>query len=464
MLKILPSLLYFAISLASYAQQGEWGKVLEVSRTKKSLIFNKGTLNGFSENDVGFFITRKDKGFVKVAQGKIVRALPGKSFWYLSSIYSPELLGENLYLIPEKDLLRGRKKEEEAHTQVILPPGQTPISYQDIPEKIKYKEKNYQEGPELFTKTVRSQKEIKVTDYNNWLDKGLKAVEDYEDVVEVKGIEPVVDSRDDKAFQKGRNLDIAQGTLDGLISNKKGLDLPPTDQKVIRMRERDGSLWSAELDDRQLRRYMLESGMIEEKKRQEFALENRFMDELLFNFSLMTKTDEAPVPTQNMASPYALSIGYEYHLMRITRALDSFTFSLLFEGGVDYYNVGGFNARGKEWSFLGNFAWYFLGLPSATKEFMGYVGLGVRYGKTDLTANELSTDYPYQIIALPTVELGFKYRFPTSSGEDGFGWGLNFYVNYLKTELNVMVDLQDDIYGTIKDDEVRVNFGLTFTF
>src|SRR5207342_1759647 len=98
-----------------------------------------------------------------------------------------------------------------------------------------------------------------------------------------------------------------------------------------------------------------------------------------------------------------ISIGYEYHLMRITRALDSFTFQLIFEGGVDYYNVGGFNARGKEWSFLGNLNWYFFSLPSATKKFMGYVGLGARYGRTDLVANELSINYPYQITAFPTL-------------------------------------------------------------
>lgn len=464
MLKNLLVPIFIAISFAIHAQQGEWGKILEVSGTKKSLIFNKGTLNGLNENEEGFFITRKGKDFIKVAKGKIVRALPGKSFWYLSTIYSPELLSENLYLIPEKDLLRGRKKEEEAHNQVVLPAGVTPITYQDIPEKIRYKEKDYREGPDLSVPPVRAQKELKVTHYSSWLDQGLRAVEDYEDVVEVKGIPKKELSQESNLLEKQRKNETALGTLEGLISKENFLDAPASDQKIIRMREREGPLWSADLDDRQLRRYMLEAGMVEEKKRQEFALENRFMDELLFNFAYVVQGNESSNPTGNMASPYAISIGYEYHFMRIARALDPFTFSLFFEGGVDYYDVGGFNARGKEWSFLGNFNWYFLSLPSATEKLLGYVGVGFRYGETDLVANELSINYPYQISALPTLELGLKYRFPTSSTTDGFGWGVNFYVNYLKTQLNVLVDLQDDIYSKIDDDEVRLNVGLTFTF
>ncbi len=457
MLKIL----VIGLSIAAYAQVGEWGKVLEVSKNKKSIIFNRGTLNGFSENDVGFFVSRKNNEFSKVARGKIVRALPGKSFWYLTTVYSPDSLGENLFLITEKDLLKGRKKEEEARTEAVLATGQTPINYKEVPDKIRIKEKDYLEGPDLVTPPVRAQKEIKVTHYGSWLDGGLRAVEEYEGVLETKSISKVEESEESEKGAEERQRELAQGTLDGLLTQQ-----PPitSDQKIIRMREREGPLWSADLDDRQLRRYMLEAGMIEEKKRQEFALEHRFMDELLFNFALNLKTDEAQVPTQNMASPYAISIGYEYHLMRITRALESFTFQLIFEGGVDYYDVGGFNARGTEWSFLGNINWYFLSLPSATKKFMGYVGIGARYGKTDLVSNDLSTGYPYQIIAFPTLEFGFKYRFPTDSGENGFGWGVNVYVNYLKTELNVMVDLQDDIYGTIYDDEVRLNLGLTFTF
>lgn len=464
MLKILLVPLFLAFSFAIYAQQGEWGTVIEVSKSKKSLIFNKGTLNGLSENEEGFFITRKGNEYLKVAKGKIVRSLPGKSFWYLQTVYMPELLSENLYLITEKDLLRGRKKEEASHNQVVLPPGKTPITYQDIPEKIRHKENGYREGPDLSIPPVRAQKELKVTHYTNWLDQGLRAVEDYEDVLEVKGIEQKEISKESDFLAKQRKNETASGTLEGLISKENFLDLPPNDEKIIRMREREGPLWSADLDDRQLRRYMLEAGMVEEKRRQEFALENRFMDELLFNFAYEVEGDESSNPTDNMASPYAISIGYEYHFMRITRALDSFSASLIFEGGVDYYDVGGFNARGKEWSFLGNFNWYFLSLPSATKKLLGYIGVGFRYGETILVANELSTDYPYQISALPTLELGFKYRFPTSSGEDGFGWGVNLYMNYLKTELNVLVDLQDQINGTIYDDQVRLNVGLTFTF
>ncbi len=453
--------LFLGFSLAVYSQVGEWGKVLEVSKTKKSLIFNKGSLNGLTENELGFFVAKKDKQFIKVAKGKIVRALPGRSYWYLAEIYSPEHLEDELFLISEKELLRGRKKEEESQTQVVLGPGQTPINYKEIPDKIRIKEKDYLEGPELTIPPVRAQKEIKVTHYGSWMDEGLKAVEDYEGVLETKSISGPRSKQEIKEFITERKAEAAEGTLDGLISKDT---LVTSDQKIVRMKERQGPLWSADLDDRQLRRYMVESGMIEEKKRQEFSLENRFMDELLFNFAYMLNTDEIDVSTGNMASPYAISIGYEYHLMRITRALDSFTFQLIFEGGVDYYNVGGFNARGKEWSFLGNINWYFLSLPSATKKFMGYIGIGARYGATNLVANELSTSYPYQIAAFPTLELGFKYRFPTGSGEDGFGWGINAYVNYLKTQLNVMVDLQDDIYATIYDDEIRLNLGLTFTF
>jgi hypothetical protein len=256
---------------------------------------------------------------------------------------------------------------------------------------------------------------------------------------------------------------LAEDTLEALI-NPKEREKPAIDPQIIRMSEREGPLWSAEMDDRQLRRYLLESGMLEEKKRQEFLLENRYLDEVLLRFSLYPYRAVANVPTENMANSYALALGYEFHLLRVTRALDSFSASLFLENGVDYYDVGGFNARGLAWAFSGYFNWYFLSRPSAISGFMGNLGLGIRYGTTKLEARGMTTDYPYQIITLPGVKVGFKYRFPGTPKKDGAGWGFIFEGEYLRSQLNVLVNLKDNIYGTINAKEFRLNMGITFTF
>ena len=192
-------------------------------------------------------------------------------------------------------------------------------------------------------------------------------------------------------------------------------------------------------------------------------MNNRFMDEFILKFTKsFPKPEDSPYKS-NQGEAFSWALGYEFHLMRITRSLDPFAVDLFLEYGNGYYQLDTVNVRSQEGVFDFSLSWYFLNLPSTIGKLLGLLGLGARLGESYLDASSWTKIYKYQLKTFPWYYLDFKYRFDQKGDEDTFGWGLSFMVNYQETELTVLETLLDDIRGRINFKEIRWSFGLNFT-
>jgi len=455
----------------------ESGTIIQISKSGRSLVWGRGVFEGVIKGSSGTFVYRGKAGSVKVATGEAVRVLPDKSYWILRDIERPEHLKNNqsLYFFAGDTFLRGRVPEKILRKKVVLAKGQNVSDFENemrrwgVPDRVVKREDRYREGPALKIVPQREDYTIETIDYTTWLDDGLRAVEEYDEVLETKKIGTFKKSISASKMQKISKTELVSSTTKGVVAKMdlrhiESMDPRQlVDSKFVRLREREGPLWSADLDDRQLRRYVLETGMVEEKKRQEFSMENRFLDEFVLRFNkVFPHAQDAPFDS-NQADGYTWSIGYEYHLMRLTRALDAFSLEIYFEYGNGYYEMGAVNVRSNEFAASFSASWYFLNLPSTMGKFLGHLGLGARLGQAYLDAEIFTKSYKYQLRSFPWYFIEFKYRFDDGAANNDLAWGLSFMLSYLNTELTVMETLLDDIQGRINMNELRWSLGLNFT-
>ena len=75
----------------------------EMSSSRKSIVINRGLLEDYKvEVMPKFFIQTGELEFPKiflVAEGKLIKSFPNKSFWYLSNVYLPKFIDSNAHLL-----------------------------------------------------------------------------------------------------------------------------------------------------------------------------------------------------------------------------------------------------------------------------------------------------------------------------------------------------------------------------
>ncbi len=97
----------------------------ETSSSGKSIVINRGLLENYKDGTYAkFFIQVGELEFPKiflVAEGKLVKSFPNKSFWYLSNIYLPKFMDNNAHLLvlTSNAVSEGRKIEQK-HRHVLV--------------------------------------------------------------------------------------------------------------------------------------------------------------------------------------------------------------------------------------------------------------------------------------------------------------------------------------------------------
>jgi hypothetical protein len=442
------------------------GKILRVSRTNRSIVWNRGTLGGVeTQGQLATFIFKDEK----VAKGEVVKVFPDKSYWVLSDIKRPDLIakGQFLQLLWDYKVLGGRTPERIQRKMVVLSKKGSESTVEDyvvgvdIPEGLVKFQGVYQEADLLKVSTPTKNQDGEMLEFAHWLEDGLRAVEEYDEVVDIKKIGAPEQKADFKKLRQKEQKKIVDSVVEGLLQKRRGMGVEKSfDPRINRLQQKEGPLWSADLNDRDLRRYMLESGMMEEKKRQRFFMENRYMNEFIVKFNKTFPQARSSQTSSNQADSYSWALGYELHLMRLTSVLRSFSLGFFLELGNGYYEVELDNLRSSEFTVDLSLSWYFLSYPSTIGKLLGHIGLGSRLGESYLDSSEVTKSYKYQVWTFPWYFVEFKYRFENEDNKEGTVWGLGFGLGYLNTELTAMETLIDDIRGRYDSQELRWSFGL----
>lgn len=496
-------------------------EVKHVSSSGRSFVLSRGHLEGFKEGLKAQFLAitgPMDAPQVqKIGYGNLVKITPTESFWVLDEMNHSHRTkaGDKIRLIRQDLALQGLRTQKVRQRKVILSEGQRAEQVrvereQGMPDDLIFVESDQYESFELpLEKKMNSAVDLETTEYGTWSEKDrpefsneameeleVKFSSDWSEVGEADEIRAedesevfrtYVDSFVDRINRQKvglkslyqKNLDIAHRhevkyTVDKqnlyyqkLNPEAKEISLEPHALQKIK---RDGPLWSADLDDQQLRGFMVSSGLAEERQRQELAVSEGESHEIIFraNTSLVKNTNPDDPNFQNLS--YGLSATYEYALQRIAPFMSSFTLDLEIFTNLNFYEMGEeLNGRFQDSGFGGALNYYFYNGPFTVDRLTLYGGLGLKRSSATGSSEFLTTksSYNYQVLTLPSYHLGAKYRFPMKESykkEFKVGYGLNALLSFERKELSVQEELEDPIFSSFSVNDTRLSLGMSFYF
>ena len=500
---------------------GEGAEIKEISQSRKSIILDRGSLEGVRIGQVSKFYLNETQNlrwpkYRYVGEGQAVRVYRKNSFWLIRHLVDPSMLRRGRRLVLFRQALDGKRPLINRHTQKVLRADQEEgdLRFEEekgIPRERVFRMRAYRPFHELPQEHQLPRREdIQTESRTSW--KSIYGGEYDEKYKEEKPIYfakdrhlpgSVVDFKNEQARKMwGQSIQGSVDKMNDLSQSPEGLvgfyartlrgpemELPRKgsisnlyDKKFGSARrenfidpsarekiKKEGVRFSASMNDEQLRRFFIERGIEEEVRKQRKALLEKESSEihLSYHSAINRHTTNEDQNYQNI--DYSLSLAYEHYLGNINPSFDRYSLVGELETGLGFYNMGGFNARFAESSFRVSSYWYFLNRPHSLYRFMPYLGLGFRRGSADVYSPEFKgrPAYTYLLVSFPSLRLGVKYRFKAgdTTGENlKVGLGANLQVQYETVFLSSRDVLKDEIFGRLNLGQFRFGFGLSAYF
>lgn len=493
----------------------------DISTSGKSLIVDRGNLEDFKEGLFGrFYVQKGPKEFPKVflvAEGELVKSFPKKSYWLLRKIHIPSGIKRDskLLMSTSNELLEGRSLKVRSHHVVISDKQYNDVdeyldqNQENVPKRLVKAGDKYEPSADIFereeVKDVTPEADVLLSTYETYKTKsGSRYSEDYGDLTAEKYFvgnkevavgdirkaedKKLFDSMNDNYVKKTNGMKYGlksfyseqertddmpeigkKGTLassyDQVREDKKQAD--KVDPRAIAKMKRDGEHWSSDMSDEGLRRYFIETGMEKEIRRRELALNELEGHEVMLNYSGSMVSHGNTQDPNYQGRGYDLGIAYDLHLARTSQALKKWSLQFFLQRGVTEYDTGVFNARSEETVYGAYLNYYFINNPLTLNSFIYLAGIGIKNGTASVYSPDLSKEYSYQVLTVPSLQLMTKYRFrPGDLREDtvNIGMSLNFGINVDMKNLSVIDRVDDDINSKISVTDLKYILGMSVYF
>jgi len=482
--------------------------VLEVSRTQKSIMIDRGAeIDHLKANQQGSFYLQESADIPHmtfVAKGEAVKVHSNFSYWYLTSIGNSEYLkkGQKLEFISETDMLTGRRPIDVREQTVVLSPDQSIENLESqnkkgVPERFIKRKDDYQENDENVQTKIPHHEDVLEKNYGKWDELSSQTGAHFESEVQARKSN-ALDLNDKNANKKSTARLFEKETYDSTtagVIHKLNSQSDPLEAIYGRSSKNEGNVynsfqksqtqihdidendfkkintedprWSQDMTDKQLRHFFVESSIESEMNRQRFALESAPNNEVLFRYVMGTKNKTSSDENSNQGTAQAIDTSYEFHLVRAHSLLRDWTLEGGYSWGYNFYNADPYNARASEQVYHLGFNYYFFNGPATINSFLLYAGLGMRHGAAQLISENFLNEYGYQLRAFYT-QWGMKYRFSGGDfSKDLFrvGFGLNALMSTEKVILNSNQPLpQYDVSGHIVATDIKFLVGMSLFF
>lgn len=518
MLKILFIVILMTSCAQAWAIELDDVRLLDVSSSEKSITIDRGEIDNYQVHDYAkFYIQVGDKDFPKiflVAEGELVKSFPKKSYWYMKNVTIPNVIfpQSHLLILSTKIVSRGRQRNILQRHVVYSDKEYSNVDQyleqnkKGVPERLILQESNFANTGELFEKEQPREADLTLETYeklNTKLSQEVspeyaEVVPDYYFLGKRKVTLTKVLSDDDKKllatmskqyFEK--NAKLKYGLTQGLYYNQENSgdkDVPSKkftirsaydiEKENKKLREvidprfsakikRDGINWSDDMDDATLRRYLISTGIAQEKFRRERVLNEREGHEVLVHYTGSMIDHTTSADPNYRALGYNLGLSYDLHMARATPNLKNWSIQFTFEMGSNHYDLGGINGTSNEMMYGMIANYYFINNPLSLNKFIFEMGLGVKSGRSKMNGATLSQEYTYQMMSVPTIQLLSKYRFQVGDlNEDSVKMGSAFHAGiiYEQKKLSMLDIPSETILGTINVNDIKFQIGMGFYF
>ncbi|MBI2520299.1 MAG: hypothetical protein HYV97_07770 [Bdellovibrio sp.] len=518
---------FFVLSFIFWVGGQVWAfelvKVLEVSTSGRSLVVDRGYLEGVQLGEFARFIVQKGElenpNLSNVALGEAVQVQDNQSIWFLHEIDNASVIkvGEQMLYARANDVLEGRRPFKTLKKIILAPAQKIPEKYADEKRDAKSREEQmdsdlvFMENDYEKSHTIKEQEKVKTADLmvtefeetsSEKQTRYVEAANKELSEVNIEGKGKQIDSKKFEEREKKAQLNsVVDHDIKKINSQKNGLkglyneQRPDPDNRWLREKiveqsiydevreskkldeivhpriykkaEHGGDFWSADMSDEQLRRYFVTSGLAKEITRRKLALENREGNEILVRIT-RGAYDNSDSQDSNYRSLYnALEIGYEYHLMRTSKLLQRWSVGLDYQKGLGNYDVGPQNARVEETAFKLALHLYLYNLPSSVKAYSWFIGSALRTGSATVTGAAFARSYDYQLMGYEYGHIGVKYRFYSGDDyDDVFNLGIGALAQVAVEQANYRTKdtLNNNIDGTFSTYDLKFSLGLTVLF
>lgn len=500
-----------------WAAQLDDVSLIELSSSQRSMAIDRGLLENYQEGIFAkFFVQKGDLNNPKiflVAEGHLVKSFPRKSYWMFSKIHLKEGLipGDKLLVMNLNSASAGRSLTIK-NRHVVFPRK----VYQDtedyllnneknVPARFYKEDKNFEKSVDIFEDELVREADVVVTTYEDYRNKsGSQYSDEYGDLTPEQYFvgNKEVFLADLKNAEDKKLLDsMANGYVQKVNGMKYGLtDFYKAQEKLPEMRDlskaitldsvynqerqekkieeqispratakykRDKESWSEDMDDQTLRRYFIQTGLEREVRRRELALNELDGNEILFHYSGAMINHSGNADQNFRGLGYNLGFAYDLHLSRTSSNLKNWSLQFLLERGVVDYNLGSLNGRSEEGSYGGYLNYYFINNPLTLNSFIYLFGVGIKTGSSTMTSPDLSKEYSYQVLTLPSFQLMTKYRFRTGDLlEDtvNIGASANFGLIFDVKHLSMIDATSDNIDSKFSVNDLKYTIGMSVYF
>ncbi len=515
-------LLLFCTPIIGFGMTLNEVKLVEVSSSEKSIVIDVGHLENYEEGLIAsFYLQKGPKEMPRVflvGQGELVKSFPTKSYWHLKKVLIPHSLKKDskIYIHTIGQVTAGRPLKIKNHHVVA-----SDSEYKDLEE---YMEKNSENVPKRFVKEgdkfeatpdlfeaaelkeVTPESDIVVTTFENFKESSGKEKfsEEYGDYSSEKmfiGNQEVSLGDIKRAEDRLLFESMSEGYVKKVNSMKYGLKtfyreqekvegmtelsnkgLIPNLYDEVRQKERneqeisarayakvkrDGDMWSADMNDKDLRRYFVITGIEKEKRRRELVMNELEGHEIILHYSGSVYSHGNQTDPNYQGKGFTLGIGYDLHLSRTSQDLKNWSLQFLFESGTTDYDLGIYNARSREYSYGVYLNYYFYNNPLTLNSFIYLLGVGLKNGSGSITSSDISREYSYQVLTLPAIQLMTKYRFRAGDLREetaNVGASLNFALAWDLKNLSVIERLEDDINSKFSVPDLKYTVGMSVYF
>lgn len=480
-------------------------EVLGVTRSGQSMMLGFGSLEGIVAGQKAVFFSSDTIGksqIMEVANGEAVKVYPDYSLWYLSAIREASQIkqGIKLGMLSEVEANKGLRPLKKDNRLVVLPKTDNDRTYRegeaaDFPPSLARGPKDFVVGDTQVTQTEKSRTvDVEDPQFYQWIDGELTEVDGFSDKIlfKVKSKYPqkkqsedveasmrtmAFDSYVKSATQKsqedmldiavtGRDLPPAGGTFGNYVDTKRRGKEVTAD--ALTRSKRHGPMWSAGMSDDELRRYIIDTGLAGEIRRREEVLNRRLDHELQFRYSQGLFSNATAVGEKEKMVPKALLFGYETYLQRISPLFNRLTFGAFFESGLGYYDNNGLNLRAEEYGARFDLSYFPWRIPTEIKELIPFVSAGVKVGVATCENSNLDRPYMYQVMSMPVLSAGLKYRFHAGDELNDFvpmGFGSLFVISYERRQFTTAEVLKDEgIKESYISNTLSAQIGMSFYF
>lgn len=472
MLQISILILFFFSPTVSAQSRLNGAKIIEVSSKSNSWLIDKGRYEGISVGDTASFFLQTSidaPKLIPLGEAEAVKVHGRNSYWILTKSMNQRFYsrGRKIVYLLDDEIYKGRRalkvKQRNIVTSKKYPKSKRRLEKGDLPNQYKKKDSDYKKSSELVEVKKDTDDDRKVMIFKKAKrGKDVRAVEGVDELIDVSAIrdqekKKVVYSTVTGVARKTNNARFGLRSLyrDNLDKNGKEkflgdgalasdynkyraeqIEQNDTSTRARKRITRDSKLWSADLNDEELRRFFISSGFARERKKQLYALEHKIGNEFIlrYYFGVAEHTASQDVAASNndataIGSNFSISFGYEYYLLRTNPNLVNWSLDFFIDNESRYLqDEAGNNAESTEVNFAFGVNYYFFNNPASLSKVLGFVGGGASLGNAKLLSITSGIEQSYSVRGLPRVWIGAKYRLKAGDEYDdmlGMGFGMH---------------------------------------